>query len=307
MKPTVIFIVGPTAAGKTALSLLLAEKLQGEIVSADSRQIYKYMNIGTAKPSKKELAQVPHHFIDILEPDEEYNVGKFFKDGRETISKIFSKGKTPIVTGGSGLYIRALIDGIFNAPEISPAIRKIVLSDLERHGSAYLYKKLSEIDPRYASKISANDPQRITRALEVYLSSGIPFSQWHHKKTDKAQFKPLMYGITMDRAELYTRINKRVDRMLTIGLIEEVKALQEKGFGASLNALKTVGYKEVFQYLDRRLDYDTMIEKIKQNTRNYAKRQITWFKKEKRIHWINMEDEKQKTAAADSIIKRYER
>ena len=279
-KPTLIFIIGPTAVGKTELSLLLAEKLKAEIVSADSRQIYKYMNIGTAKPTKDELSIIPHHFISILEPDEDYNAGKYSKEARDVIADIFARGKTPLVVGGSGLYVKSLIDGIFPAPEIDPNMRKLVLDDLKTHSIEYMYKKLLNIDPEYAAKISANDPQRITRALEVYLSSGKPFSKWHAKRTDKADFRPVMYGLTMDRETLYERINRRVDEMFKAGLIDEVEGLLKKGYNSDLNSLNTVGYKEVFQYLNDQLDYNEMVEKIKQNSRNYAKRQLTWFKKD---------------------------
>jgi tRNA dimethylallyltransferase len=272
-----------------------------EIVSADSRQIYKYMDIGTAKPDSEELARVRHHFISILDPDEDYNAGRYSKEARETIKDIIDRGKTPLVVGGSGLYIKALIDGIFDSPQIDPAVRKKVLEELERFGVNYMYEKLKKVDAQYAAKISANDPQRITRALEVYLSSGIPLSQWHSRQTDKADFTPVMFGLIMDREALYERINRRVDEMFKTGLIDEVKILFKKGYNPDLNALNTVGYKEVFQYIDNRLSYDEALELIKQNSRNYAKRQLTWFKKDKRIHWLGVQ-EKELTILLEKIV-----
>ena len=301
MKPAVIFIVGPTAVGKTRLALLLAQKIDAEIVSADSRQIYKNMDIGTAKPDREELAQVPHHFIDILYPDEDYNAGRYAKDARKTINEIVERGKTPLVAGGSGLYIKALIDGFFESPEIDPQVRRKVLRELEEYGATALYKKLVQVDAPYAAKISDNDPQRITRALEVYLSSGIPLSQWHKQEADKADFTPVMYGLIMERTALYEKIETRVDKMLQDGLVDEVKNLIDMGYSKDLNALNTVGYKEVIQYLEGACDYDEMAKLIKQHSRNYAKRQLTWFRKEKRIHWYNL-DEKTFAEIVEEII-----
>ncbi len=301
MKPAVIFIVGPTAVGKTRLALLLAQKIDAEIVSADSRQIYKYMDIGTAKPGREDLAQAPHHFIDILYPDEDYNAGRYAKDARKTIKEIVERGKTPLVVGGSGLYIKALIDGIFESPEVDPQVRRKVLRELEEYGAAALYKKLEQVDAAYAAKISDNDSQRITRALEVYLSSGIPLSQWHKQGADKADFNPVMYGLIMERKALYEKIETRADKMLQEGLIAEVENLIEMGYSKDLNALNTVGYKEAIQYLEGVCDYDEMTKLIKQHSRNYAKRQLTWFKKEKRIQWYNL-DEKTFAEIAEEII-----
>jgi tRNA dimethylallyltransferase len=288
MKKRVIIIVGPTAVGKTGLSLMLAERLNGEIVSADSRQIYKYMNIGTATPSDDELARVPHHFINLLEPHEEYNAGKYSKDARLKIDEIITRRKIPIVVGGSGLYIKALVEGIFESPEIDDGIRAEIFGDLKKYGLEYLYNRLKKVDPPYAAKISAKDKQRITRALEVFLSSGKPFSAWHEKTDDKADFEPIKYGLTMERERLYERINRRVDLMFENGLIAEAEGLLKLGYSRALNALNTVGYKEVFQYLADECSLEEARELIKRNSRHYAKRQLTWFRKDKEIKWIDL-------------------
>jgi len=284
--PNVPVIIGPTAIGKTRLSLLLAEKTSSEIISADSRQIYKYMDIGTAKVDKDSQKKVPHHMIDICNPEEYFSAGIYSKLARKIIDHILNESKTPIVVGGSGFYISALIDGIFDMQIHDPDIRKQLKHRFESEGLDSLY-------PEYASKISANDKQRIFRSLEVYLSTGQPFSEWHQQKTSPANFQYKMIGLQMDRTLLYQRINERVDRMIKKGLVDEVKHLQTMGYDADLTALRTVGYREVFAYLNDDIDFDTMVNQIKQNTRRYAKRQLTWFRRDKRIRWMQFSNEEE--------------
>lgn len=284
----VLFIVGPTGIGKTALSIELAKRMDGEIVSADSRQVYKFMTIGTAKPTREELAAVPHHFIDIKTPDEYYSAGQFGREARVCIAGIRKRGKQPIVAGGSGLYIRALVDGLFE-PKIADEIVKTNLKkEASENGIATLYDKLKIIDPKTAAKLPPTDSQRIMRALEVFEVTGEPFSNFVDMKPRPADFEPCFIGLTLERSELYERIEKRVDAILEMGLLDEVQELQKMGYGSDLNALQSVGYLEAFLYLDGKSSFSEMAALIKQKTRNYAKRQLTWFRKEKRIHRIDL-------------------
>ncbi|MEJ2543950.1 MAG: tRNA (adenosine(37)-N6)-dimethylallyltransferase MiaA [Calditrichaceae bacterium] len=288
--PVVPIIVGPTAIGKTYLSLLLAERISAEVISADSRQIFKYMDIGTAKVDKESQKKVPHHMIDICNPDEYFSAGMYSKLARKIIDHILSEGKLPIVVGGSGFYISALIDGIFDTQIHDPDIRWQLQQRVENEGLEALYKELEQYDPEYAAKININDKQRILRSLEVYLSTGQPFSKWHKQKTNPANFQYKMIGLNMDRKLIYKRIDERVDKMIDQGLVNEVKHLQKLGYNAKLTALKTVGYREVFACLNDSIDFDTMVKQIKQNTRRYAKRQLTWFRRDKRIKWFEALD-----------------
>ncbi len=285
---SVLFIVGPTGIGKTTLSIELAKRMDGEIVSADSRQVYKYMTIGTAKPTSEELAAVPHHFIDIKTPDEYYSAGQFGSEARVCIAEIQKRQKQPLVVGGSGLYIRALVDGLFE-PQIADELVKANLKkEANEHGIKALYEKLKGVDPKTAGKLHSTDSQRIMRALEVFQVTGEPFSSFIDMKPRPADFEPRIIGLSLDRSELYAGIEKRVDGMLQLGLVDEVKELQRMGYGSDLNSLQSVGYREAFLYLDRKLNISEMTVLIKQKTRNYAKRQMTWFKKDKRIHWIDV-------------------
>jgi tRNA dimethylallyltransferase len=278
-------IVGPTAVGKTALSLLIAEKRAVEIISADSRQIYRYMDIGTAKVSPEVRRQIPHHFIDICLPDEYYSAGMFGKQARQTVEEIVRRGKIPLVVGGSGFYIRALVDGIFELDARDAAVRQQLEARLSEEGLASLYAELQKADPAYAAKISHNDRQRILRSLEVFYVTGKPFSFWHEQKPEPAPFETVFWGLTAERTTLYRRINERVLRMLQEGLEEEVRGLLEMGYSPELNALNTVGYKEMIDYLNGKISRETMIERIQRNSRRYAKRQLTWFRAESRVHW----------------------
>jgi tRNA dimethylallyltransferase len=285
---SVPIIIGPTGVGKTELSLLLADALNAEIVSADSRQIYRYMDIGTAKPSLDELRRIKHHFIDIINPDEYYSAGEYGRKARECIDQIFIRNVQPIVVGGAGFYIRALIDGLF-APKVSSIkVKEHIRHRIRLEGSEAVFDYLKTVDPKSAQRLHPNDEQRIVRALEVYEITGTPISDFQDGKDDPAQFTPLMIGLVRERQNLYERIEARVDSMLASGLVEEVRELQEMGYGPELNSLRTVGYQEVFEYLDDRLSYAEMTEQIKTHTRQYAKRQLTWFRREKRIRWVDL-------------------
>jgi tRNA dimethylallyltransferase len=290
MKHQVLIIVGPTAVGKTGLSLTLAKKLKNvEIISADSRQVYKFMDIGTAKPTPDELSVVPHHFIDIKYPDEYYSAGKFGREARQTIDKLLGEQKIPIVVGGSGLYIRALVDGFFEKQIFDQQVKARLKDEIKNQGVEVLYERLKQVDSISAEKVHSNDKHRIVRALEVYELTGIPLSEFQDQESIKANFNPIFIGLIRDRKHLYQIIERRVDLMLEQGFIEEVIQLKEMGYHSKLNSMQTVGYREVFEYLDHKIDFDEMVQLIKQRSRNYAKRQLTWFRKDKRIKWFDVD------------------
>ena len=278
--------MGPTASGKTPVSLFLAQQLDGEIISADSRQVYKYMDIGTAKPSVEQRKLIKHYFVDERKPDEEFNAGEFGKRGREIIEDIFDRRKQPILVGGSGLYVRALVDGFFDTPPKDVDLRTQLFERLHNEGRLSLLNELRKVDPTSAAQMLPSNTRRIVRALEVYRLTGIPISQHRQHQRIERTFEPVFTGLTWERKKLYEQIEARVDRMMEMGLIGEVESLRDKGYDSSLNALQTVGYQEVFQYLKGKVSKERMIELIKQNSRRYAKRQLTWFRHDKRITWF---------------------
>ncbi|CUS98209.1 tRNA (adenosine(37)-N6)-dimethylallyltransferase MiaA [Candidatus Chrysopegis kryptomonas] len=302
MERKALAIVGPTASGKTKLSLIVAEKINGEIISADSRQIYRYMDIGTAKPTLEERQKVKHYFIDELDPNEEFNAGIFGEKGREIIEDIFSRGKIPIIVGGSGLYVKSLIDGFFEGPGADWELREMLYRKASQLGKEAIYEELKKVDPVSAEKIHPNNLKRIIRALEVYYITGKPISQMQKEIKPEINFKTIQIGLNWDRKKLYKRIEERVDKMIKDGLIEEVKKLRELGFDKNLNSLQTVGYKEVFDYLDGLISYEQMIYLIKRNSRRYAKRQLTWFRQDKRIIWLDVDESTDFEKLADKVI-----
>lgn len=288
IKQKVVVIGGPTASGKTALSIALAKKINGEIISADSMQIYRDMNIGTAKPTIEEMDGVKHYLIDCVSPEIRYSVADFKKEATEAIEEILLKGKTPIVVGGTGLYIDSLIYGIeYNEIQTDLDYRKYLERTAEEKGLEHLYNMAKKIDEKAMEKISKNDKKRICRVLEIYNSTGKTKTQMEaesRKNGVKYDFK--IFAIDMDRAKLYDRINKRADSMIEAGLIDEVQSLLKK-YQNMPTAMQGLGYKEVVQYLNKILSKEEMIEKIKQESRRYAKRQLTWFRKNKEIKWID--------------------
>lgn len=287
-KKRVLFIVGPTGSGKTELSFKIAQKFNGEIICADSRQIYRKMNIGTAKPNDEERLQISHHLFDIRDPDEYFSAGEYAKLAKKTISEILRKNRLPVVVGGSGLYIKALIDGVFEGDFKDQKLREQLNREAEKKGISFLYKRLSEVDPEQAKKIHFNDQKRIIRSLEVYMLSGIKISKIQREKTISSQFYPIIIGLYWRRDQLYQRINQRVDRMIHLGFVNEVKNLIMQGYEIDLNSMNSVGYKEIISSLSGKISLEEAILLIKRNTRRYAKRQMTWFKKDERIHWINL-------------------
>ena len=294
-KPVVIVICGPTASGKTALSIELAKKINGEIVSADSMQIYKDMDIGSAKVTLDEMQGIKHYLIDNVYPNERYSVANYKQDAKNAIEEILKKGKTPIVVGGTGLYIDSLIYEIeYKDIVINEEYRKELEKIRDEQGLEILYKKALEIDPEAMEKISHNDFKRITRILEIYEATGKTKTQQEaESRLNEIPYNYKVFAINYDREKLYERINKRVDIMLEKGLIQEVKNLLEK-YNEFPTAMQGLGYKEVKQYFDGELLKEEMIEKLKQESRHYAKRQFTWFRKNKQTIWINGEDDIQK-------------
>lgn len=289
--PKILVIVGPTASGKTALALRIAQQLPSEIISADSRQVYKHLDIGTAKPTKLELQSVPHHCINIREPNEKFNAGDFQTLGRKAIADILQRKKLPIVCGGTGLYVQALIDGFFEQPEFSGDVRVKLEERVAKEGKESLYNELQKIDPVSAQTMDATKYRRVIRALEVFYETGVPISQFHavHKKDQL--YNAAWIGLNWGRSALYKRIDNRVDRMIADGFFDEVKRLQTMGYDDRFQSLQTVGYKEAFQHIRCEISYERMVELMKQNTRRFAKRQMTWFRKESRLHWYNIDSE----------------
>ncbi len=304
-REVVLVLVGPTGVGKTYLSTLIAEKLPVEIVSADSRQVYKNLDIGTAKPPLEIRKKIPHHFVDVLEPDQYFSAGEYGKQARCVIDEILSRKKIPLIVGGSGLYIKALLEMFFEEDIRDFKIRESLQERLKQEGPAALHKDLQKVDPESAKKIHPNDSQRILRALEVYLACGIPLSSLQHKKLPPPSFKALKFGITKNRKTLYSEINKRVEQMFQQGLLFEVAHLLEMGYEKNLNSLNTVGYKEVIQYLEGQITYDKCVELVKRNSRRYAKRQYTWFNADKEIIWLSVDKEEQYHQAAQKIVDIY--
>ena len=301
-----IVLVGPTGVGKTALSVQLADEIPVEIISADSRQIYKYLNIGTAKPSDEILARIPHHFIDMLEPDENYSAGQFGLQAREVIEQIFQREKIPLIVGGSGLYLKALLDGFFEGDVRDERIRNSLERRLEEEGSEPLYNDLVKLDKTAAAKIHPNNGQRIIRALEVCLTADAKFSDLQKKKLPDPDFTVLKFGINKPRSQLYADIDRRVDQMFENGLLAEVVGILERGFEKNLNSLNSVGYKEVIDYLEGNLDFETCVKLIKQNSRRYAKRQLTWFRADDEIRWFMLDYKMGFREISRQIIKTYQ-
>ena len=291
MKPKVIVICGPTASGKTALSIELAKQLNTEIVSADSMQIYKDMNIGSAKPTLQEMQGIKHYMLDFVSPDERYSVADYKKQATICIEEILKKGKIPIVVGGTGLYIDSLIYNIeYDEIEYDEKYRKELEEIAKNEGLDVLYDRAKEIDPEAIKSISKNDKKRIIRILEIYKATGKNKTEQEIKSREKEiEYDYKVYAISWDRQVLYERINKRVDIMIKQGLIEEVKNILEK-YDEFPTAMQGLGYKEVVQYLNNELSKEEMIEKIKQETRRYAKRQLTWFRKNKQTIWLDAKE-----------------
>nr|WP_283413129.1 tRNA (adenosine(37)-N6)-dimethylallyltransferase MiaA [Algoriphagus winogradskyi] len=279
-----ILVVGPTAVGKTDLCLNLAKKFKTEIVSCDSRQFYKEMILGTAKPNSEELKQVPHHFINNLSIEDEYDVRRFEREALVLLQALFAQHKLVIMTGGSGLFADAVVNGLDEMPELDPKIRKEIIQEYEQKGLEFLQEEIAKNDPEYFEKVDQKNPQRLMRALEIWRGTGKKFSSFRVKSKKHRPFKVIKIGLERDREELYSRIDQRMDQMIEAGLFDEADALFGK---RHLNALQTVGYSEIFGFLEGKYDKEEAIRLLKRNSRRYAKRQMTWFKKDESIHWFS--------------------
>ncbi|MBU5426609.1 tRNA (adenosine(37)-N6)-dimethylallyltransferase MiaA [Tissierella pigra] len=292
MKDNLFILIGPTAIGKTSISIELAKKMNGEIISADSMQIYKYMNIGSAKVSKEEMQGIQHHLIDVIYPDQEFTVSDYKKNAEVLIKDINKNHKLPMIVGGTGLYINSLVYKL-NFAEVPPNNETRTKLELlgERYGNKYLHEMLKNIDIESAERISINDRKRIIRAIEIFEITGKTMTEFNKNFREPIEeYNLVMIGLNMNREKLYNRINRRVDIMVEEGLIEEVKKLLEMGYKKELVSMQGIGYKEIVMYLEGEISLDESMEKIKQGSRNYAKRQLTWFRRDNRIKWIDIDE-----------------
>ena len=285
--PRVIVVCGPTGIGKTRTAIQLAQRFKGEIIGADSMQIYRWMNIGTAKPTPAEQTCVTHHMVDIVDPDTPYDAARYARDAGKVIRGLQDQGVLPIVAGGTGLYIKALIYGLFDSRPPDPDIRRNLEHLADAHGPSYLHTQLTACDPQAAAGIHVNDRFRIIRALETYQATGRPISD-HQRKHRFAQprFATFKVGLTMPREAIYTRIDQRVDQMVAEGLLEEVRSLLARGYGAELKSMQSIGYRHMADHLNKGVDWEETLRLLKRDTRRYAKRQLTWFRADPDITWI---------------------
>lgn len=292
MKKPLIILTGPTAVGKTKLSIELAKAVNGEIISADSMQVYKYMDIGSAKIKKEEMCGVPHHLIDVLEPDEEFHVVRFQEMAKQAMEEIYAKGKVPILAGGTGFYIQAVVKDIdFSKETEKSPVREELEKLAEEKGCEYLHERLQQVDPKSAEKIHANNVKRVIRALEYFELTGKPISLHNEEEAAKESPYNVAYFVLNDiRKRLYERIDVRVDAMLQEGLVEEVSGLAKKGYTKDMVSMQGLGYKEILSYLDGSYTLDEAVYILKRDTRHFAKRQLTWFKREKDVIWVNKQD-----------------
>jgi len=287
-KPSIIVIAGPTCVGKTGAAIALAEGLGGEIIGADAMQVYRRLDIGTAKPTQEERACVPHHLIDVADPDEPFSAARFRALADAVIRDLHYRGAPAIVAGGTGLYIKALTRGLFETREVDASIRKRLRTEAEgAAGLTMLYKRLDKVDPKSAQKIHPNDRYRILRALEIFESTGSPISRYHQDhRFSECPYRVLKMGLFMDREILYGRINRRVDQMIASGFVEEVKALLDAGFGPQLKSMQSIGYRHIVGFLLGGLSWDEAVDTLKRDTRRYAKRQYTWFRANSQMVWF---------------------
>ena len=308
MKPLII-LTGPTAVGKTELSIALAKAVNGEIISADSMQVYKYMDIGTAKISPEEMQGVPHHLIDILEPDTAFNVTMFQKLAREALQGIYERGKIPVVVGGTGFYIQALLYDIdFSEETGDMSVRKTLERLAAERGPEYLHEALAKVDPESAEQIHANNVKRVIRALEYYRMHGEKISLHNeNERQKKSPYDFFYFVLTHDRQVLYDRIEKRIDLMVRQGLIEEVRGLMERGYDRSLVSMQGLGYKEIIPYLNGEYTLDEAIYVLKRDTRHFAKRQLTWFRRERDVQWLDKSRMSSENEILNEILSRIHR
>ncbi len=301
MKERVVVILGPTATGKSHCAIEVAKRFNGEIISGDSMLVYKEMNIGTAKPTADELQAVPHHLVDILPPDASFNVVDFVEQAKALIADINSRGKLPIIAGGTGLYIKALLeDYAFNSVDEDTELRRSLEAEADTNGTEALHKRLAELDPEAAERIHPNNVRRVVRALESALR-GDTISQ---QGAAESPYDALVFGLNMERSALYERINRRVDLMLEAGLEQEVRRLLEQGVSSECQSMQSIGYRQMVWYLNGSMSYEDAVDKLKQATRNFAKRQVTWYKKMSYINWLELEPEPDYTDVVERICEK---
>lgn len=304
MKKRLLIIAGPTAVGKTDTAIILAKELNGEIISADSMQIYKNMNIGTAKPSLEEMQGIPHHLIDVVNPDESFSVAEFQKLAKNTIDDLILNKKLPIIAGGTGLYINSLIYNMDFTQSVSNwQLREELQKEATNMGNEYVHNKLKEIDPDAANRIHPNNVKKVIRAIEVYYETGEKIGDFSKDITLNDEYEFFLVGLTRNREELYDRINMRVDIMIEQGLVDEVKNLLDLGYSKDLISFRGLGYKEIIGYLEGEYGLDEAVRILKRDTRRYAKRQLTWFRRYSNINWYNISDYSTSENLADHIIK----
>ncbi len=292
-KPPLLALVGPTAVGKSALALRCAARLSGEIISADSAQVYRYLDIGTAKPTPAEQALVPHHLLDLVNPDQDFSAADYQSEAKLAIEKVLKRGKLPILVGGTGLYVRAITEGYAFGERGKSPLRENLARQAQQEGLASLYRRLEALDPQAASKIHPNDQRRIIRALEVYHLEGKPISrQLEETARGEPAYNLLCFGLNRPRELLYHRIEERVDTMLQQGFLKEVQSILKKGYGPESPGLQILGYRQLVDYINNDAIWDETVENIKKQTRRLAKRQGTWFRKEQQIFWLEVEEKK---------------
>lgn len=303
-RPPLLLICGPTATGKTEVGIEVALRLGGEIVSADSMQVYRHMNIGTAKPTAQQRAHVPYHLIDYVEPDQEHSVARYKEDAERVMERLLAGGRLPVMVGGTGLYVRAVVDGLdFPMTAADWDLRRRLEAEAEQHGVEWLHAQLQAVDPAAAERIDARNVRRVVRALEVYLLTGRTFSS-HHTLDRKrsAKYNLVAFGLTTEREALYRRIESRCDAMMAAGLLAEVRALLERGYGEGLIAMKGLGYRHLVDHLRGRWDLETAVATMKRDSRRYARRQLTWFRADARIEWLEV-GSASRSDVADTIVR----
>ena len=299
-----IVLVGPTAVGKSRIAIEVARRLETEIVTADSTQVYRGMNIGTDTPSEADRHGVPHRVINVVDPDEPFNAGAFRRQALHAITRLHEQGCLPLVVGGTGLYVRALLHGLWDGPPVDRALRRALETEAQARGDDALYQELVRVDPDTARRLHPRDAVKVRRALEVYRQTGVPLSQAHQRHRGQAHsaFRALVLGLTMERAMLYQRIDQRVDDELAKGLVDETHTLLARGYSRTLVSMKSLGYRHMAGYLEGDYDFDEAVRQLKRDTRRYAKRQMTWFRKEPGLRWVEVRADESAPSVARRLM-----
>ena len=307
LQPLVV-LVGPTAIGKSRIAIEVAQALGTEILTADSTQVYRGMNIGTDTPSEEDRRRVPHRLIDLVEPDEPFNAGEFRRQALREISRLYEKGLLPLVVGGTGLYVRALLNGLWTGPPSDRTLRRKLEEEVRARGGESMYQELGRVDPVTASRLHPRDTVKVLRALEVYRQIGVPLSKAHEAHRERAApFRALVLGLTMERAVLHQRIDQRVDVELAKGLIDETRTLLTKGYSRDLVSMKSLGYRQMAGYLEGEYSFDEAVRRLKRDTRHFAKRQMTWFRKEPGLTWVEVQPEESVQSVSQRVVALIER